>query len=81
MITFTPDAVTDELIASCAMINDIDQAVLPIQERAGIADGGVAAMFFSPEDIWEGLNHAARQEALRDWLRMEVSMRECGEIA
>ncbi|MCH8476130.1 MAG: hypothetical protein LAT55_12990 [Opitutales bacterium] len=71
--TFKPEAVTDELIASCAMIDDIDAAVLPIQERAGIMDGGVAAMFFSPEDIWEKSDHEARKTALREWLNMEIS--------
>ena len=59
-------------IARATENDDIDAAIAPLQNIAGIDDGGVAAHCFSGFD-WQNASHAEREEQIRDWLRTETS--------
>jgi hypothetical protein len=64
-------------IARAAQVDDIDDALRPLQDIAEIDDGGVAAHAFSDmEDVendWRKLSQPEREERIRDWLRLETS--------
>jgi hypothetical protein len=64
-------------IARAAENDDIHNALRPLQDIAGIDDGGVAAHAFSDlEDVaedWRKMTPAERDERIHDWLRLEMS--------
>ncbi len=63
-------AITDTDIQNAAAVSDLDDAVRPLQDIAGITDGGWAGMAFSGVS-WGYLNYVEREEAIRAWLRIE----------
>ena len=63
-------AVKDNDVEEAALIDDIDAAILKLQNIAGINDGGIAAQCFSGFD-WTNADTAARVHQLHYWLRVE----------
>lgn len=62
-------------IIDASHVSDIDTAILPIQDKAGIEDGGVAAMAFSGFD-WRMATIRDRRDAIIRWLKLEESYTE-----
>lgn len=65
-----------EQIEASAAIDDLDEAVRPLQELLGQKDGGVAGNFFSGayEASWPTATKAMRLIMLRLYLDTEVGM-------
>jgi hypothetical protein len=66
-------------ILKSAEINDIDAAVLRLQNIAGIDDGGVAAQCFSGF-TWEEANRGDRIKQLAMWLSVEQRYEEAEQL-
>jgi hypothetical protein len=67
--------VTDSDIVAAARVDDVDAAVLMLQNIAGIDDGGVASICFSGFD-WEVASNIERIHQLHAWLRIERAYEE-----
>lgn len=66
------DLVKDSDIEEAAQIDDLDAALLPMMNLAGITDGGIAGMVFSDTLFdWETADMAAREGKLRQWVMAE----------
>ncbi|MCK1671089.1 hypothetical protein [Bradyrhizobium sp. 150] len=67
--------VTDSDIVAAARVDDVDAAVLTLQNIAGIDDGGVASICFSGFD-WAAASNVERIHQLHAWLRVERAYEE-----
>ena len=65
--------VTEADLEASASLDDLDEAALAIQRRAGVEDGGGAAMALDPE-TWAGAGRETRVAMLRAWLRLEADL-------
>lgn len=61
--------ITEADIDAAVLIDDLDEAVRTLQDKAGITDGGVASMCFSDE--WPNLNAEGRKIEIGNWLAHE----------
>lgn len=61
--------ITEADIAAAVLVDDLDAAIRPLQDKAGITDGGLAGMCFS--DQWPVLNAAGRTLEIQNWLAHE----------
>ena len=77
-----------ELITKCAAVNDLDEAVLPIQDALGVDSGDCAAYFFSGVDqisngklvnTWEAMSIDDRAAQLALYVRYESRDLFCDE--
>jgi hypothetical protein len=57
-------------LAIASAVDDVDAAVLRLQEIASIQDGGVCGQHFNPES-WAHLTPKERIEKLIEWLKTE----------
>ena len=65
-----------QLIAAQAKIDDLDEAVRPIQDTLGQTDGGLAAQFFDGEFDWKILDNKGRQKLLIRYVVFEMGHME-----
>lgn len=65
-----------QLIAAQAKIDDLDEAVRPIQHTLGQIDGGLAAQFFDGEFDWKILGEKGRQKLLIRYVVFEMGHME-----
>lgn len=63
-------------IAASAQIDNLDDAIRPIQEILGQSDGGIASQFFSDadENAWAHAVKGWRMALLNHYVRHEVAM-------
>jgi len=62
-------------IVTAAKVDDIDAAIAPLQDKAGITDGGVAAVAFSGLD-WDTARINTRVVWIVRWVKLEQAYEE-----
>lgn len=73
----------DATWAALAQVDDLDAAVLPLQDLLGVTDGGFAGVYFSgydhepreggdPDDYWPTASAERREADLRDYAEQEA---------
>lgn len=70
-MTIDLSKITPQMIQAAVLVDDLDAAISPLQDAAGITDGGVADMAFTQRDTWEGVGKATREEQIKDWINLE----------
>lgn len=70
-MTIDLSKITPQMIQAAILVDDLDAAIRPLQDAAGITDGGVADMAFTQRDTWEGVGKATREEQIKKWLDLE----------
>lgn len=62
--------ITPGHIAAAARTDDLDDAVRPLQDLAGITDGGIASLSLSAA-LWHHARPPDREHMLRNWIEIE----------
>lgn len=63
----------ENLITKALMTEDLDAALVLLQDALGIKDGGLAGMMFSGMEVpWNLMPLDARTERLAEYLKMEA---------
>lgn len=73
-MTINLKAITPEMIKTASLVDDIDDAIRPLQEAAGIEDGGLASVVFSgilDHDTWPTATPEDRIEGIENWIKLE----------
>lgn len=65
------ERITPEAIAVAVKNDDLDLAIAPLQNLAGITDGGVAGISFSGNDEWAAMSAEEREAEIEHWLEHE----------
>jgi hypothetical protein len=67
--------ITDADVEGAACVDDLDAAIRPLMDKAGITTGDIAGICFS--DVkWGELGVLGRLEAIGNWLAHEDAMKE-----
>lgn len=69
--------INNDEIEAALMVKDLDAAIRPLMDKAGITTGDVAAVCFSSVD-WDGLTALGRREAITYWLAHEAHYAQHG---
>lgn len=72
--------ITDAEVEGAALVDDLDAAIRPLMDKAGITTGDVAGMCFSGVE-WSDLGVLGRLEAIGNWLAHEDAFSKQGEAS
>lgn len=70
-MAFRPDAITPCTLAAATLYNDLDDAVLVVQDACGIETGDVAGIFFSDIESWESMDGMTRLKTMISYAEFE----------
>src|SRR5580765_55522 len=62
--------ITDQDIETASKVDDLDAALVPMMDKAGITSGDVAGMVLDHEE-WSKTDAPFRVDMLRKWIRTE----------
>lgn len=70
-MAFRPDAITPCTLAAATLYDDLDDAVLVVQDACGIETGDAAGIFFSDIEGWESMDGISRLKTMISYAEFE----------
>ena len=69
--------ITDDEVEGAACVNDLDAAIKPLMDKAGIETGDLAGIIFAAVE-WDKLGFYGRLDAIGNWLAHEDAYAKYG---